>query len=328
MKIGAWIHDYSGEDARAQFSHAAACGVASVRTYGVGHSEKIAPWAASDNLSLMAGIHVESEALVRDWNSQVKLDELDRTLALPCNIEAVCVGNELREGGDAWESKRFTARLSFGLSRVIERYRERAAELGKNVRFTYAMEGIVFDAHNNFKEHLWPLIDTCDVVSLNLYPMTEAHWRDFTAFDVSAEFLRSNRAWRARMSEYEALLRRTMEILAAAGKTVFLSEMGFTSGAGYRIEGEIDGKPHVWPEHDEAAFGERMAEYVELLSSVSSDYDGKLETVFFYEWWDNHFHSKIWNIEQSPIHTCFGLCDHTGREKFDVKTVIERARAK
>lgn len=251
---------------------------------------------------------------------------MPRTASLGCRLEAICVGNELREGGDAWESKRFTARLSYSLARVLEEYRRWLDERGNSTPLTYAMEGIVFAPDGTFREHLWPLVDALDVVSINLYPMSEAHWRDFTAFDVSAEFLRTSRAWRRAISGYEAHLRSTLDVMASRGKKLLLSEMGFPSGVGYRIDGTIDGKDHVRPVSDTAAFGDRMAEYVDLLASASRDYDGLLEAAYFYEWWDNHRHSKIWNIEQSPIHTCFGLCDDEGTPKLDIADLVRRAR--
>ncbi len=248
MKLGAWIHDFGMEAGvvREQFRSAARCGLSGVRSYGVDYSERVAPWLAEDGLSLVAGIHVDERALVADWRSQVKLDELERTASLGCRLEAICVGNELREGGDAWESKRFTARLSYSLARVLEEYRR------------------------------W-LVDALDV-------------------------------------------------MASRGKKLLLSEMGFPSGVGYRIDGTIDGKDHVRPVSDTAAFGDRMAEYVDLLALASRDYDGLLEAAYFYEWWDNHRHSKIWNIEQSPIHTCFGLCDDEGTPKLDIADLVRRAR--
>ena len=328
MKLGAWIHDYGTETriVREQFRTAARCGLSGVRSYGVDYSERVAPWLAEDGLSLVAGIHVDERALVSDWRSQVKLDELERTVSLGCRLEAICVGNELREGGDAWESKRFTARLSYALARVLEEYRRWLDEHGNATPLTYAMEGIVFAPDGTFREHLWPLVDALDVVSINLYPMSDAHWRDFTAFDVSAEFLRTSRAWRRAISAYEAHLRSTLDVMASRGKKLLLSEMGFPSGVGYRIDGTIDGKEHVRPVSDAAAFGDRMAEYVDLLASASRDYDGLLEAAYFYEWWDNHRHTKIWNIEQSPIHTCFGLCDDEGTPKLDIADLVRRAR--
>ena len=378
MRIGAWVHDFDTPDLDEHFAAVAAAGLRSVRGYSVDYSEKVAPAVKRHGLSLVAGLSVDSEALLADWRSQVKLDELERTINLDCPIEAICVGNELREGGDAWESKRFSARLSFALARVLDEYRAWLEDRGypvatvssagdpagrsaraevepaaissagdpadrsdgsevepagvvsggsgdRCVRLTYAMEGIVFDSDGRFKDHLWPLIDRLDIVSINLYPMTEAHWRDFGAFEVSASFLLERKTWRREISKYEAHLRSTMDVLAGCGKPVMLSEMGFPSGIGYRIDGTIDGNDRVWPVSDNDAFAERMHEYVELLSAVSRDYDDLLEAVYFYEWRDNHHHRKIWNIEKSPIHTCFGLCDHEGTPKLDISALVRSA---
>lgn len=318
MKLGAWIHDYSDGDVEAEFAHAAKSGLRSARGYHVDYCEKVAPWAKKNGLSMMPGITVNAARLVEDWSMEVNVEGIERVAALPCDIEAVCIGNELREGGDEWEKKRFTARLSFGLARLIERYRERLSDHGRALPLTYAMEGIVFDERGSFHDYLRPLVDVCDVVSLNLYPMTVGQWRDYEAFDVNRAFLRERRTWRLRISEYEAHLRKTVEQLASVGKTVFLSEAGFPSGVDYVIDGKIGDHDHVWPTSDNQAFAERMEEYVTLLAEVSADYDGALATAYFYEWWDNHQHQKIWNVERSPIHTCFGLCDYQGKEKVNV----------
>lgn len=332
MKLGAWIHDYDpstadapGADFASQVAAAATAGLVGVRGYHVGYSERIAPLLEKHDLSLVAGITVDAEALVSDWRSQVKLVELERTVGLGCRLEAICVGNELREGGDAWESKRFTARLSYALARVLDEYRSWLDDRGIEVPLTYAMEGIVFDGSGRFREHLWPLVDALDIVSINLYPMTEAHWRDFTAFDVSAAFLRERKAWRREIARYEAQLREIMDVLAGAEKPVFLSEMGFPSGVGYEINGTIDGKEHIRPVSDNKQFAVRMSEYMDLLAAVSEDYNGLLQAAYFYEWWDNHRHQKIWNVERSPIHTCFGLCDHQGNPKLDIAALVDRA---
>ena len=321
MKIGAWIHDYSDADLEAQIRAAAAAGLAGIRSYSVGYSQKVAMWVKSSGLTLLAGIHVDGPGLAENWKSQVKLDEFELTANLDCSLSGICVGNELREGGDEPGKKRFTARLSYGLTRVLEIYRDYLLKNGTSVPLTYAMEGLVFEGNGHFKEHLWPLIDVCDVVSLNLYPLSNAQWFTFGAFEESKRFLTDNRLWRRRISEYEANLRMTLDVLEDAGKRVFLSEMGFPSGVGYELVGEND----VRPIHDPTAFSARMKEYVELLASVSRDYPGILDTVFFYEWWDNHHHSKIWNVEQSPIHTCFGLCDERGVPKLDIKSLVTAA---
>lgn len=321
MKLGAWIHDYSDEDLEKQIAAAAESGMASIRSYWLQYSQKVAPLVKASGIELLAGITVDGPELAADWKSQVKLDEIEATANLDCVLCGLCVGNELREGGDEPGKKRFTARLSFGLARVLEVYREWMAKNGASIPLTYAMEGIVFDANGQFKEHLWPLIDACDIVSLNLYPLTSAQWFTYDAFEESRKFLHDDRVWRRRMSEYDARLRMTLEVLENAGKKVFLTEMGFPSGVGYKIDGEINGKDHVWPIHDNEAFAGRMTEYIELLASASRDYNDIIGVAYFYEWWDNHRHQKIWNIEQSPIHTCFGLCDDTGKPKLDIQSL-------
>lgn len=322
MKLGAWIHDQTEQGLRDQIRAAGTAGFAGIRSYSLDYSTKVAPQVAESGMTLLAGIHVDGPALAADWRSQVKLDELAATAALNCKLAGICVGNELREGGDEPEKKRFTARLSFGLARVLETYREWLANHNHDARLTYAMEGLVFDRDGQFKEHLWPLIDACDVVSLNSYPMSNSQWFTFDAFEESRKFLTEAKAWRRRLSEYESKLRMTLEVLEAAGKTVFLSEMGFPSGVGYSVE-----EPkRVIPVHDRDAFALRVTEYVQLLAGISQDYSRLLDTVYFYEWWDNYHHSKIWNVEQSPIHTCFGLCDETGAPKLDIGSLVDIAR--
>ncbi len=323
MKLGAWIHDSSDRGLADQIRASATAGFAGIRSYSLEYSQKVAPWVRESGMTLLAGITVDGPELALDWSTQVKLEELAATARLDCELAGICVGNELREGGDEPEKKRFTARLSFGLARVLETYREWLAKNGHNIRLTYAMEGLVFDRDGRFKEHLWPLIDACEVVSLNFYPMSNSQWFSFDAFEENKRFLTEEKRWRRGLSEYEARLRMTLEVLEGAGKTVFLSEMGFPSGVGYSIEEQ----KHVRPIHDSNAFSLRMIEYVELLSSAARDYSGILDTVYFYEWWDNHHHSKIWNVEQSPIHTCFGLCDENGTPKLDIRNLAEIARA-
>jgi hypothetical protein len=113
------------------------------------------------------------------------------------------VGNELREGGDAPDKKRFTARLSFGLANVLVTYRQWLDEQGYATPLTYAMEGIVFDSEGYFHEWLWPLVDACDVVSLNLYPMDNSGWFTFGAFEESRRFLCDARVRNDRLALFE-----------------------------------------------------------------------------------------------------------------------------
>ncbi|MFW6288968.1 MAG: hypothetical protein ACOC2Q_04230 [Spirochaetota bacterium] len=123
MIIGAWIHNTGDTGFAEQFSAAARAGLSSVRGYSIGYSELVAPFVRENDLSIVSGIHVDAE---------------------------------LRERGDDWNAKRFTARLSFGLARVIDEYRSWLDARGHPVPLTYAMEGIVFDDRGDFREHLWP----------------------------------------------------------------------------------------------------------------------------------------------------------------------------
>jgi hypothetical protein len=230
-------------------------------------------------------------------------------------LEGICVGNELRVGGDAPDKKRFTARLSFGLANVILTYRHWLDEHGLSTPLTYAMEVIVFDREGYFNEWLWPLIDACEVVSLNAYPMGDSAWFTFNAFEESRRFLCDSRARNDRLAHFELHLRRALGQLEAADKPAFLSETGFPSAVGYHMEGER----LVVPESNNARYGQAMHQFVDLIRRVNADYDGRIQAIYFYEWRDNLHHAKIWNVEQSPIHVAFGLCDHFGVPKFDIK---------
>ncbi|HEY3232297.1 MAG TPA: hypothetical protein VGJ87_23900, partial [Roseiflexaceae bacterium] len=80
----------------------------------------------------------------------------------------------------------------------------------------------------------------------------------------------------------------------------------------------------VVPESDHARYGELMQEFVNLIRRVNSDYRGRIQALYFYEWRDNLYHHKIWNEEQSPIHVAFGLCDRFGVPKFNIKELVGR----
>ena len=208
IKIGAWIHDYDDLLLGDQVALAAENGLRTIRSYHVGYAEKAAPALRQTGLSLLAGIPVDAGALVEDWRSQVRLDELARYHELDVPLEAICVGNELREGGDEPGKKRFTARLSFGLANVIAAYRRWLDEHGYTTPLTYAMESIVFDRQGYFHEWLWPLVDACDVVSLNAYPMGDSAWFTFDAFEESRRFLCHPRTRNDRLALFELRLRR------------------------------------------------------------------------------------------------------------------------
>jgi hypothetical protein len=318
LKIGAWVHDYDDTAIDEQIALAAENGLQTIRSYHVEYAEHVAPALLQTGMSLLAGLHIDTGELVHDWRSQVHLDELERYHQLGIPLEAICVGNELREGGDEPGQKRFTARLSFGLANLIATYRQWMDERGYETPLTYAMEEIVFDQEGYFEEWLWPLIDACDVVSLNAYPMGNQAWFTFDAFEESRRFLHNSRVRNDRLVLFEMRLRRALAELEQVDKPVILSETGFPSAVGYRMAGER----LVVPESDDARYGEAMHEFVDLIRQVNADYDGRIQALYFYEWRDNLYHRKIWNVEQSPIHVAFGLCDRFGVPKFDIKELI------
>ncbi|MBN1580422.1 MAG: hypothetical protein JXA89_06945 [Anaerolineae bacterium] len=59
-----------------------------------------------------------------------------------------------------------------------------------------------------------------------------------------------------------------------------------------------------------------------LIRQINADYAGCIQAIYFYEWRDNLHHTKIWNVEGSPIHVAFGLCDRFGVPKFDLKALL------
>jgi hypothetical protein len=300
-----------------QIAAAADNGLTTIRCYHYGYAEQAAPALKRTGLSLLGGMRVDARALVEDWRSQVRLEELARYHELDVPLEGICVGNELREGGDEPGKKRFTARLSFGLANVLDIYRRWLDDHGHTTALTYAMEGIVFDAEGHFHEWVWPVVDACDVVSLNAYPMGNRAWFTFGAFEESRRFLspRDARVRNDRLALFDLHLRRALEALERASKPVMLSESGFPSAVGYHMEGE-----HlVVPESDYAQYGKVMGQFVELIRRANADYGQRIQAMYFYEWRDNLHHPKIWNVEQSPIHTAFGLCDRFGVPKFNIK---------
>jgi len=321
MKYGAWIHEH-GLPLEEQVRAAKQSGLSAIRSYSLDYSRRAAPVLVQQGLSLLAGMHVDGENLAADWRSQVRLDELAATTNLGVDLEGICVGNELRQGGDAVEKKQFTARLSFGLANVLSSYRHWLDEKGLSVPLTYAMEGIVYDPYGTFHEWMWPLIDACDVVSVNLYPMGVPEWFTFGAFDESRKFLTDQRVRNDRLALFEIQLRRVLEQLESAGKPMLFSETGFPSATGYRNEEDL-----VIPETDNTLFASAMGEFLKRIRLVNADFKGRIQALYFYEWRDNLYHSKISNVEQSPIHVAFGLCDRFGNPKLDIRKLLSEADA-
>ena len=321
MRIGTWIHDDDDIPLGQQIALAAENELQTLRSYHIAYAEKVAPALRQAGMSLFADMFVEADALVKDWRSQIRLDELTRYHELGVPLEAICVGNELRQYGDKPDARQFTARLAFGLANLLTTYRDWMEEHGFTTPLTYAMEGIAFDQEGFFNEWLWPLADACDIISVNSYPMGDHAWFTFDAFEESRLFLYDSRVRNDRLVLFELRLRRILQELERAGKPMILSETGFPSAVGYHIEGD-----HlVVPDSDNARYGELMSDFINLICRVNDDYQGCIQALYIYEWRDNFYHYKIWNEEQSPIHVAFGLCDRSGVPKFDITEVVRLA---
>jgi hypothetical protein len=192
------------------------------------------------------------------------------------------------------------------------------------------MEGIVCDAEGNFFEWLWPLVDACDWVGMNLYPMGESAWFTDGAFEESRRFMREGRARHDRLARFDLQLRTVLNQLERAGKPLLLTETGFPSAVDRLIQPADEdvpkGRELVVPLHDPAAYAETMGEFAGLIARANWEYDGLIHGLVFYEWRDNLYHSKIWNVEDSPIHTAFGLCERDGTPKLDIRGLITQLK--
>jgi exo-beta-1,3-glucanase (GH17 family) len=301
-----------------QIPLAAQSGLHSIRSYDFSYAQRATPALQQHNLSLLAGMHVDGQELVAGWQSQLRLEELEAYHQLGVRLEAICVGNELREGGDEPGKKKFTEHLSHNLANLLKTYRTWLDDYGFSTPLTYAMEGIVFDDTGNFLDCVWPAVEACDFVGVNSYPMNAAGWFTFGAFEESRCFLRDPGIRRARLAEYESRFRLLLEQLKKAGKPLLLTETGFPSAIGYRREGER----LIVPESDNALYGEAMQEFMAIIRRLDDEYGHPIRGLYFYEWRDNLNHDKIWNVEGSPIHTAFGLCDRFGIPKFNIKKLF------
>jgi hypothetical protein len=319
MIIGAWIHEGDGISVGQQIPLAAECGLRSIRSYDYGYAHRASQALKQNNMSLLAGMHVDGLGLVADWHSQVHVEELEAYHRLGVKLEAICVGNELREGGDEPDKKKFTAHLSKNLTQLIKAYRTWLDEHELATPLTYAMEGIVFNEQGVFFDWVWEVVEACDIVGLNLYPMDAAGWFTFGAFKESRRFLLDPGIRQERLAEYEWRFCLLLDQLKKAEKTVLLTETGFPSAIGYRQEGAR----LVIPESDNVHYGQAMQEFLALISRVDAEYNHPVRGLYFYEWRDNLHHDKIWNVEGSPIHTAFGLCDRFGTPKFNIRLLIE-----
>ncbi|MBO3808040.1 MAG: hypothetical protein FGF50_00325 [Candidatus Brockarchaeota archaeon] len=337
MIIGAWFHP-SGvrrvEDSG--FSEAAKTGINAVRTYNYEHSEKIAGIIKKLNMSLYAGIYVDSENLLKDWHNEIKQEHILGTHKLSIPLTAICLGNELREymKGEPPNWK-FTGRLAFALSNLITATRKLIQEYGFNTPVTYAMEGFGLDFDGKIKEWVVPIVEAVDIYSVNCYPMEAKDWFTLDAFEHNKRFLTDAREANLRLARFEFMLRSLLNELEKYDKPLIISETGLHAGVGFRAvktkaKGKtnsietLDGKKII-PIQDTNNFMRVYLQLSEVISRVNRDYSGRIHGVFIYEWRDNPFHRKI-KSENSPVHACFGLCYVDGTPKFDISRVMSILR--
>ncbi|MEM3388242.1 MAG: hypothetical protein QW491_02325 [Thermoproteota archaeon] len=337
MIIGAWFHP-SGvrRIENSGFSEAAKMGINAVRTYNYEHSQRIAGIIKKLNMSLYAGIHVNSENLLKDWHSELKQEHILGTHELNIPLTAICLGNELREYTKGEPPNwRFTGRLAFAISNLITAARKLIQEHGFNTPVTYAMEGFGLDAEGKIKEWVVPIIEAADVYSINCYPMEAKDWFTLDAFEHNKRFLTSPREANLRLARFEFMLRSLLNELEKYDKPLIISETGLHAGIGFKIvKAKKDGRTpnietrdgrKIIPIQDPSNFMKVYLQLSELISRVNRDYSGRIHGVFIYEWRDNPFHRKI-KSENSPVHACFGLCYVDGTPKFDISQITSILR--
>lgn len=333
MILGAWFHtsglnkveDYG-------FKKAREAGFISARTYDYEHSKKIAKELRRHNMSLYAGFHVDAASLLRDWTSQLKQDHILTTCQMGVPLVALCFGNELREyeAGELPNWK-FTGRLAFALSRLIESTKAFVLDHGIDVPLTYAMESFGLGSDGKMLEWVVPIVETVDVFSTNCYPMDAKDWFTLKAFDHNERFLRDRREANSRLLRFEYRLRCLLDELERYDKSLILSEIGLHAGIGFRVAKSICSEsmiikvrsgeeiiPVQYPEGFERVYLELMS----VINKVSKDYPNRIRGIYLYEWRDNPFHSKI-QSEDSPVHACFGLCYVDGTPKFNLSKLKE-----
>jgi hypothetical protein len=89
MKIGAWIHTHEHLELDRSIELAAQHSLSTIRSYSFDYAQKAAPALRKQGMSILGGIHVDSAELVRDWHSQVRIDELDAYHKLGVSLEGI-----------------------------------------------------------------------------------------------------------------------------------------------------------------------------------------------------------------------------------------------
>jgi endoglucanase len=213
---------------------------------------------------------------------------------------------------------------AFDRARLEQDYRDRASFMLRHKVPNWVGEfGCLYENPALIESNLRVMNDMIDIIEGYGH-----HWSIWTYKDIGmmgavlvnpeSEWMR--RTMPVRLAEYEARFRLLLEQLKKARKPLMLTETGFPSAVGYRREGER----RVVPESDNARYAEAMQEFLALIHRLDDEYDHPIRGLYFYEWRDNLHHDKIWNVEGSPIHVAFGLCDRFGVPKLDIRRVIDR----
>jgi len=306
MILGAWFHNADGKLDSEQLRTASDAGLTSIRSYNYSYVVQLSSALKSMEMSVYAGIHVQAEDILRDPYSQIKMDIASRYFDLDIPMTALCVGNELRDPWTELGKWTLSEKLASNLAVVISELKKWLVDHGYSIPITYAMEGPF-----PWNDWLLPVIEACDIISINHYPIKGRHWFGEGGFEENRKFLTDKRERELLMLDYELVLRQVMERIADMDKELILSETGLPSGIAFGREQNL-----VIPEHDLHAFEDVYRRLLSIIYRVNADYDDRIKAVYFYEWRDNLYHAKI-QSENSPIHNCFGLCHGDGTPKFN-----------
>lgn len=314
MITGAWFHNADGKLSSDQLKAASVAGIKSIRSYNYSYVAELSQILKKLEMSVYAGIYVTAEDILSNPSSQIKKDIATQYFDLDIPITALCIGNELRDPWTEVGKWTLSEKLASNLALVISELKKWLTDQGYNVPLTYAMEGPF-----PWKDYLAPVIEACDIISINHYPIKGRHWFGDEGLAENDKFLTNKCERELLMLDYELALRQVMEQVTSLGKELILSETGIPSGISFKREGNL-----VIPEHNCDAFTDAYQQLLSIIYKVSADYDGKIKAIYFYEWRDNLYHPKI-QTEHSPLHTCFGLCYSDGTPKFDLHRVLEDA---
>jgi len=312
MILGAWFHNDDGKLDVKHLQAASEKGLTSIRSYNYSYVAELASLLRELSMSVYAGIYVEAEDILRNPRSQVKKEVVARYFELGIPMTALCIGNELRDPWTEVGQWTLSAKLVTNLAFVISELKDWLIAQGYNVPLTYAME-----APFPWKEWMTPVIEACDIISINHYPIKSRHWFGEGGFEANRKFLTDTRETTLLLLDYELTLRQVMEQVTAMGKELILSETGLPSGIAFARQHGT-----VIPKHEPTRFAEGYRQLLSIIYRVNADYNGHIKSVYFYEWRDNLYHRKI-ESEDSPIHTCFGLCYSDGTPKFDISILTE-----